>query len=184
MNTYSFIYPFPLPPMPKRKISDLWPNECIHCPTEESAKHICDLVHLPFWNRKNWSRYLGIWFYWNIVWCYKQDIIYQRTDFTDFILELTETNIWKAWMWIWETIRPWPFKTGDKIEANDWWIYWNKDLIFVWYATNGEYIIRSKKQDYFIFTQCRHPLPKQQHTISCTDEALEKVKQIDWVDIL
>lgn len=42
-----------------KKITDLWPNEAIHCSTEAEAIAICRLMHEAWLRRSDWEIYLG-----------------------------------------------------------------------------------------------------------------------------
>ena len=177
--------------MPKRNIKDLWPNECIHCPDEESDKIICQMMHSLWMKRRDRQSYAE-----NTCWyCYKKDTvhypknntvsdiydakenwhtIYPHTDFVDEEEKEPDTT----------PVRPWPFRTGDEVEL---WVAWWRSLwVFWWYTTDWWFIAKAKQHNnYHVYDadNCRHPLKKHQHTISCTDEVWEKVKSIEWVDL-
>lgn len=171
--------------MAKRKINDLGYNECIHCPTEESVKKIVQLATSTVKNTVIINLLPdGVVIYYNWVWDFlkkakeRWSTIYPRTDFIDEVEEEKEkpsdTVEVKS-----EVSRPWEFRTGDRVDgkkkcSSKLFQYW----VFLGYTTRGTFLL-----DFFWevgeFVECRFHIP--QHKITCTEEVLEKVKQIEWV---
>ena len=172
--------------MPKRKISDLWPNECIHCPDEWAAKimlRIATNIDYIYYNKiidfyqKFLDSYIMTipWINWGIWLCIAKKRLtnsYARTDFIDGWKKESDTN----------HVVSWPFKTGDEVEVFTDETQRKTVWFFVWYTTNGTYIVQVewRNREYL---SC-YKLVKQQHTISCTDETLEKIKEIEGVEFI
>jgi len=194
--------------MPKRKISDLWTNECIHCPTEKALKTICDMLSIDsklfsFWDGhliKKTSDGLFVRWYFPSANYYSQQV-YQRTDFVygkeeKNVPDETQVKIWydpASTEWDSDMYAIcWTFKTGDEIEVYEQdicqakWLFWT----FRWYTTDWLNIVCViNENDWYrkyvakYWNEYIRTIKKQQYTISCTDDVFEKVKQIDWVFI-
>jgi hypothetical protein len=191
--------------MPKRKISDLWPNECIHCPTHESQKKLfwydCDfhkrIVFASFEDGRDWLQ----------LDTKPKTIIYPRTDFVDEEEDHTtysRVNVldWEKKSSVWfDSASPkwdstmyyawWSFKTGDEVEVRDSEQTSFVPGVFSWYTTDWRYIAMLVKTmedwmfHWYVYNHCRFPIIlKTKNAIYCTDEVLEKVKQIEGVDFI
>jgi hypothetical protein len=118
--------------MPKRKISDLWPNECIHCPTEESHKVFYSMYHHYWFNSDLvYASYNHIKNWWLIVsWSDKpKEIIYPRTDFVDEEEKESDTTYLRTWQSNTDVIT----STHDiSIKFPEWW----KTILATWHVVN------------------------------------------------